>query len=165
MRLIKLLVDVWFYHQVSGSTFPKWLLLSRSHTLCQARGCLPPTAKCRSVSMWRAGKLVWLGSSSVSEFIMAFSAYLLTLLCFCSPCTGRKHARKRVFIGDVATKLLINTRGGGEWCKTIILNLNLCKYCRESECSLCYGLRWINNQLEINSLHSFFHAIIVLFFF
>lgn len=32
MRLIKLLVDVWFYHQVFGSTFPKWLLLSCSHT-------------------------------------------------------------------------------------------------------------------------------------
>lgn len=59
---------------------------------------------------------------------MAFSAYLLTLLGLFSPCTGRKHACKRVFIGDAATKILINTRGGGEWCKTAILNLNMCKY-------------------------------------
>lgn len=41
--------------------------------------------------------LVWLGSSSVLVLIMAFSAYLLTLFCLFSPCTGRKRARKIIF--------------------------------------------------------------------
>lgn len=67
--------------------FPK-VTFAPVHTL---GGYLPPSAQLRSVGMWRAGDLVWLGSSSVSVFTMGFPAsLLLTLLCLLSPCTGRK---------------------------------------------------------------------------
>lgn len=71
--------------------FPKVTFALLFAHLCQTGGYLPPTTEGRSVSMWRAWKLVCLGSSSVPVFIMGFSAYLLTLLCLFSPCTGRKH--------------------------------------------------------------------------